>query len=148
MCGSVIVPIVLRIIRIGLIAAFDAEHAAGDEIAVAAGIFGQAVDDEVGALPQRLRPERPEEGVVDRDRRQLVAAEHRGARVAHRLDVDQRVGRVGRAFEIDRRDRGRCALASAQLTPRSPRASRPPGKSSKVTPNWPRMRAISVSVAA
>src|SRR5688572_32585389 len=44
----------------------------GDEVAMPAGIFGQRVDREVGALVQRLRPERAEEGVVDRDRRRLV----------------------------------------------------------------------------
>ena len=46
---------------------------AGDEIGMAAGIFGQRIDREVGALAERLRPERAEEGVVDRDRRPFVA---------------------------------------------------------------------------
>ena len=101
--GSQIVPIVLRIMRTWLISPFSPTSAAGDEVAVPAGIFGQAVDAEVGALRERLGPQRPEEGVVDRDRRALVVAEGGIARGGDRLDVDQHVGRVGRAFEIDQR---------------------------------------------
>ncbi len=74
---------------------------ASDEIAVPAGIFGQAVDADVGALILRLGPQWPEEGIVDGDRRQRVAGESGGAGVAHRFDIDQGVGRVGGAFEVD-----------------------------------------------
>ena len=82
-----------------------ADNGAGDEVAMAAGIFGQAVDADVGALGQRLGPQGPEEGVVDGDRRQLVLAlEGGGAGGVDRLDIDQSVGRVGRAFEINQRD--------------------------------------------
>ena len=80
-----------------------ADQPAGDEVAVPAGIFGQAVDAKVGALGERLGPQRPEEGVVDRDRRQLIGPERGVARRRDRLDIDQHVGRVGRAFEVDQR---------------------------------------------
>ena len=53
--------------------ALPADQAARDEVAVAAGIFGEAVDADVGALLERMRPERPEEGIVDRDRRTLAS---------------------------------------------------------------------------
>ncbi len=147
-CGSVIVPMVLRVIRTGRIAAFDAQHAAGDEVAVPADILGQAVDDEVGTLAQRLCPQRPEEGVVDDDRRQLAAiAENGGAGIAHRLDVDQRVGRVRRALEIDRRDPPlRLGPGDDRLDLRLRRAG---GEIEEGhAHSAPRMRAISVSVAA
>ena len=68
-----------------------------------ADIFGEAVDRQVGALRERLGPQRPEEGVVDRDRRTLARGEGGIARGRDRLDVDQRIGRVRRAFEIDER---------------------------------------------
>src|SRR3546814_6786780 len=71
---------------------------------MAARIFGEAVDDEFGALFERLLPQRAEESVVDRDRRLLLAGEGGIARAAHRLDIDERVGRIRRAFEIDERD--------------------------------------------
>ena len=103
--GSQMLPIVLRIIRTLSISARLPTKAAGDEVAVPAGIFGQAVDADVGALRERLGPQRAEEGVVDGDRRQLVLVAERGvAGGVDGLDVDQGVGRVGRAFEIDERD--------------------------------------------
>ncbi|CAB5370589.1 unnamed protein product [Rhizophagus irregularis] len=79
------------------------QHAACDQIAMAAGIFGQRVDDDIGTMFERLEPERAEEGVVDRDR-WFRALEDRVAARGHGLNVDQRVGRVGGAFEIDQRD--------------------------------------------
>src|SRR3982751_1270393 len=82
-----------------------ADQRAGYEGAVTARIFGQAVDAEVGALRDRLGPERPEEGIVDRDRRQLVlASEGSGAGRGDCLDVHENVRRVRRAFEIDEGD--------------------------------------------
>ena len=47
-------------------------------------------------------PERAEEGVVDRDRRRIVG-EQSVACGGDRLDVDQGVGRIGRALEVDER---------------------------------------------
>src|SRR3546814_4246191 len=72
------------------------------------GIFGEAVDDDLGAVLERFLPQRPEEGVVDRDRRFFLAIPpDRVAAGAHRLDIDERVGGVGGAFEIDQRDPAR-----------------------------------------
>src|SRR6185312_3492493 len=51
------------------------DEPAGDEIAVPADIFGEAVDREVRAVAQRLGPERPKERVIDGDRRALVFRE-------------------------------------------------------------------------
>ncbi len=81
-----------------------ARYAAGDEVRVAAGIFGEAVDDEFGPLFQRLLPQRAEESIVDRDRGFRLAGEGGVARRADGFDIDERVGRVRRAFEIDERD--------------------------------------------
>ena len=77
---------------------------ASDEIRVTAGIFGQAIDRNVGALVDRPRPQRAEEGIVDRDRRARIGRESGRASRDHSLDIDQRIGRVGRAFEVDQRD--------------------------------------------
>jgi hypothetical protein len=119
---------------------------------MAAGIFGEAVDDELGALPDRLLPQRAEEGVVDRDRRLLLAGESGVARGAHGFDIDQRIGRVRRAFEIDERDLAALFVGerSWRVQESSSISSRvaPAGKSRKLTPKRDRMRAISVSVAA
>src|SRR5205814_6646457 len=81
-----------------------ADQPTGDEIAVAADIFGEAVDREVGALIEWLGPQRPEERIVDRDRRPLVGTKYGIARGGDRLDVHQHVRRIGWAFEIDQRD--------------------------------------------
>ena len=81
-----------------------ADDAASNEIAVPADIFGEAVDAEVRALRERLGPQGTEEGVVDRDRRFVVRAERRVARRCDRFDVDQHVGRISWAFEIDQAD--------------------------------------------
>ncbi len=67
---------------------------------MSAGIFGEAVEHEIGAEAQRLLPQRPKESVVDHDRR-LLAVEQPVARRGDRFDIDELVGRVGRAFEID-----------------------------------------------
>ncbi len=119
---------------------------------MAAGIFGEAVDDEFGALPDRLLPERTEEGVVDRDRGLLLAGEGGVAGGADRFDIDQRalVG-FAEAFEIDQRDLATLFIRE-RLRAREDRvdflARRSGGKSRKLTPKRDRMRAISVSVAA
>jgi hypothetical protein len=42
-----------------------AQARAGDEVAVAADVLGQRVQHQVGAVRERLLPERPEERVVD-----------------------------------------------------------------------------------
>ena len=81
-----------------------ADDAASNEVAVPADIFGEAVDAEVRALRERLGPQRAEEGVVDRNRRFVVGAKRRVARRGDRLDIDQHVGRVSRALEIDQAD--------------------------------------------
>src|SRR5207302_7723191 len=80
------------------------DDAAGDEVAMPTDIFGEAVEREVRALRERLRPQRPEERVVDRDRRTVVRGEGRSARGGDGLDVDQRIRRIRRAFEVDERD--------------------------------------------
>src|SRR3546814_10287525 len=43
-----------------------ARHPARDEVRMAARIFGEAIDDEFGALFERLLPEGPKESIVDR----------------------------------------------------------------------------------
>jgi hypothetical protein len=69
---------------------------------MAARIFGEAVDGEVGPVAQRLLPERPQERVVDGDGRALAGVRKGGvARGGDRLDIDQGIGRVGGAFEVD-----------------------------------------------
>ena len=123
-----------------------ADDAAGDEVAMAAGIFGQRIDGEVGALVERLRPERPEEGVVDRDRRLLLVEQGvaRGARPPRRRPERWSGWRGFR----DRSARpGPCALARSITASISSRVA-PAGKSSQLTPKRPRMRPINVSVAA
>src|SRR3546814_10175645 len=45
------------------------QHAASDQVAMSARIFGQAVDDQIGPMAQRMQPARAEEGVVDGDGR-------------------------------------------------------------------------------
>ena len=64
-------------------------------------IFGQRIDDDVRTLVERALPQRAEEGVVDRDR---AVELRRVYQCADRFDVDQRIGRVTRAFEIDHAD--------------------------------------------
>jgi len=80
-----------------------ARNAARDQIAMPARIFGQAVNDQLGSLLDRLLPQRAQKGVVDGNGGFLLAREGRIARGTHRLDIDQRIGRVGRAFQIDQR---------------------------------------------
>ncbi len=82
---------------------FRARHAARDQIAMPAGIFGQAVNDDIRALPDRLLPQRPQKCIVDGDRRTILA-KGCAARIAHGFDIDERIGGVGRAFEIDHRE--------------------------------------------
>ena len=69
---------------------------------MAADVLGQGIDHHVRAVEQRLLPQGPEEGVVDGDGR-TVLPHHGIARLRHGFDIDQRVGGVGRAFEVDQR---------------------------------------------
>ncbi len=107
-CGSVIVPIVLRIERMGSSAALDPVHAARHKIRMAAGIFGEAVEDEVRPVRQRLLPQGAEEGVVDDDGRLLAAVGE--VAVAHAATASTSTSAlvgVGGAFEVDEGDAAR-----------------------------------------
>ena len=79
-----------------------AGNAARNQIRMAADIFGERIDHQIRAMLQRALPQRPEEGVVDGNRA-AVRIEMRIARFLDRLDIDQRIGRVAGAFEIDQR---------------------------------------------
>uniref|UniRef100_A0A0N4Z856 Tetratricopeptide repeat protein n=1 Tax=Parastrongyloides trichosuri TaxID=131310 RepID=A0A0N4Z856_PARTI len=77
-----------------------AHAAARDQVRVAADVFGQGIEDEVGAQLQRALPQGAEEGVVDGDCRRFGLIQGPGAR--HRAgDVDQLVGWVGGGLQID-----------------------------------------------
>ena len=79
-----------------------AGNAARDKVRMAANVFGQRIDDDVRPVLQRSLPQRPEKRVVDRDR--AIPVEQRIADLLHEFDIDQCVGRVARALEIDHRD--------------------------------------------
>ena len=64
-CGSHIVPRIVRMPRIGLERGARPRAAAGDQVGVAADIFGQRGHDEVGAVGDRRLEQRSEKGVVD-----------------------------------------------------------------------------------
>ena len=95
-----------------------AREAPAEEIAVAAGIFGERRDAEVRTLLERLLQERAQEGVVDRHDRPAArapaervreAGDHRdvgdaGRRVRGRFDVDQPDGAVIKCRIGRRRD--------------------------------------------
>ena len=81
--------------------AFGSGDGPRDQIGMPADVLGQRIDHDVRPLIERALPQRAKESVVDRDR--AIGAQDRIARGAHRLDIDQRVGRVGRAFQIDQR---------------------------------------------
>ena len=82
-----------------------AHGAAGHQIAVTADIFGQRINHQIGAVPQRFLPKGAQKGVVNDDRGPRgCIAQHRGAGGGDRLDVHQCVGRVGRAFQINEGD--------------------------------------------
>jgi hypothetical protein len=70
--GSAIVPRMVRIPRTGAITLLGAQARARDEVAVAAHVLRERVEHQVGALPQRLLPEGPEERVVHHDERPLA----------------------------------------------------------------------------
>ncbi len=73
-----------------------AERRAGHQVAVPAEVLGGRVEDQVGAVAERLLVERPQQRVVDRAQR-AVAMRHLG----HLGDVGQRQRRVRRHFEED-----------------------------------------------
>jgi hypothetical protein len=91
-----------------------AQRRAGDQVGMAADIFGQRVDRDIGAMLDRALEDRPEQGVVaDDDGREALrvpisSAIFRGSA----CDVDQRVGRIGRRLDHDDRD---AALAHRRL---------------------------------
>ena len=97
-----------------------ADDAAGDQIGMPADILGQRIHHDIGAVGERPLEHGPEEGVVDRDRRppaRLFAADALGD-LAHELQVDEAVGRIGRRFEEHQAD------ASAARSRHLERASR------------------------
>ncbi len=67
-----------------------------------ADIFGQRIGDDIRAVVQRALPQGAKERVVDRNR--AIGKAHCIARIANRLDIDQRIGRIARAFEVDHRN--------------------------------------------
>ncbi len=69
---------------------------------MAADIFGQRIGDDVRAVVQRALPQRAEEGVVDRNR--AAPVECRVARVLDCFYVDQGIGRIAGAFEVNHAD--------------------------------------------
>ena len=78
---------------------------ARDQVRMPADVLGQRINHDIRAVRERVLPQRTEKGVVDGDRwRGVGIVEHRIARGRHGFDIDQRVGRVGGAFEIDHRD--------------------------------------------
>ena len=75
-----------------------------DQIGMPADVLGERIDDDVRTVLQRMLPQRAEECVVDCDRRRgRGVREHRVTRGSHSFDIDQRIGRIGGAFEIDHR---------------------------------------------
>ena len=73
-------------------------------VAVAASIFGEAVDRKIGALGKRLRPERSEERLVNRDRRLFVGSKGRVAGFTHSFDIDELICRVRGSFKVNKRN--------------------------------------------
>ncbi len=82
-----------------------AEGRAGDQIGMAADIFGQRIERDIGAVFDRPLEDRAEQGVVAGDDRRmaLLLADRVGDAADHR-DIDEAVGRVGRRFDQDHRD--------------------------------------------
>ena len=81
------------------------------QIGVSADIFGQRIGHDIRAMLQRALPQGPEEGVVDGDRAGVLlcatacclSAKVRVACCLYRFDIDQRIGGVAGAFEVDHR---------------------------------------------
>src|SRR5690606_39483954 len=86
------------------------------------GVLGQRIGDEVRTVLQRALPQRPEERVVDGDRRHLWV-QRRTARLAHGFDVHQGVGGVAGTFEVNQRGLA-AALGRQVLGPRQDRVDR------------------------
>ena len=66
----------------------DAQRRAGDQVGMAADIFGQRIDRDVGAVLERLLKHRPEQRVVADDDRPLALPRRRSRR---RLPADERM---------------------------------------------------------
>ena len=93
---------------------FRSERGAGDQIGMAADIFGQRIDGDVGAVDQRLLEERAEKRVVaDDDRRVALRRADLVGELSHQSDVDQRVERVRRRLDHDDRDASQAPCASS-----------------------------------
>ncbi len=90
-----------------------AKRGAGDEVAMAADIFGQRVDDDVGAVLERLLEDRPEQRVVADDGRAMsLARANVVGDAAHEIHVDEGIQRVRR--RLDQHD-GDAALGERRL---------------------------------
>ena len=82
-----------------------AAYAARDEIGMAADIFRQRIDYDIGSVIQWALPQGAEESVVDGDGNGIVGiAEGCVTRIPHRFDIDKGIGGIAGAFEIDHRD--------------------------------------------
>ncbi len=77
-----------------------AHAAARDQVRMAADVFGQGIEHEVGAQLQRALPQGAEEGVVDGDDRRFGLIQRLGGGDCAG-DVDQLVGRIGGGLQID-----------------------------------------------
>ena len=83
-----------------------ARAAAGDQIGMAADIFGERRHDQIGPVRQRRLVQGSEHRIVDDDDRALsILAPEAVADLSGAADVDEAVGRIGRRLEINRRDR-------------------------------------------
>ena len=130
-CGSSCVPIAAaqRLDRLGDVA-FAAERRAGDQVGMAADVFGQRIDRDVGAVVERTLEHRAEQRVVAHDDRAhgpgwraISSAMRRDSR-----DVDQRVGRVRRRLDHDDRDAAlacACSSAAARMAASSTPSAKP-----------------------
>ncbi|MNX84990.1 hypothetical protein D3C86_1168070 [compost metagenome] len=79
-----------------------AGHRARHQVAMAAHVFRERVHAQVHAMLGRLLEDRPQERVVaNRDRAIAVARLERVQLVLHRLEVEQRVGRIGGRFDVE-----------------------------------------------
>ena len=79
------------------------DHGPGDQVAVSSDIFGQGIDNQIRSQSEGFLPERSQKRVVDQDRR-AAGAQNLVARRSHGLDIDQGVGGIGGALEIDGRN--------------------------------------------
>ena len=82
-----------------------AKRRAGDQVGMAADIFGQRIERDIGAMLDRALEDRAEQRVVTGDDRHmaLLFTDHVGDTADHG-DIDEAVGRVRRRFNEDDRD--------------------------------------------